>query len=236
MSTTNASDDGAGLGVAGLAYRGIRERVTAMVESAASPDAVVPACPEWRIHELVAHLSGVIDDVLGGRLDGAGTDPWTEAQVAARRERPTADVMAEWATQAPQVEAMVDSFGPAGHQLVMDAVTHEHDLRGAVGSPGGRDSDAVRLGLAWLMSSMTVAAGANGLPSIAIRSGDQEWRSGEGTVIASVSAAEFDLLRSATGRRTLEEIRSLHWEGDIDAALPAFTFGPFAPRPVSLGE
>jgi hypothetical protein len=31
------------------------------------------------VHDVVAHLAGTVTDVLGGRLDGVGSDPWTAA-------------------------------------------------------------------------------------------------------------------------------------------------------------
>ena len=40
---------------------------------------------------------------------------------------------------------MADQFGRSGAQLVTDAATHEHDIRGALGRPGARDSDAVEI-------------------------------------------------------------------------------------------
>ena len=39
---------------------------------------------------------GVCADVAEGRLDGITTDAWTEAQVAPRRTRPTAELLDEW--------------------------------------------------------------------------------------------------------------------------------------------
>src|SRR4029079_14005929 len=81
-----------------VAYRGVRTRVTEL-ELAASPEqceAVAPATPDWRVHDVVAHLVGVPADILAGRLEGVTTDAWTEAQVAPRRELPTLALLAEW--------------------------------------------------------------------------------------------------------------------------------------------
>jgi hypothetical protein len=45
---------------------------------------------------------------------------------------------------SPIVESMIPTFDPLMRaMLVTDAVTHEHDLRGALGVPGDRDSDAI---------------------------------------------------------------------------------------------
>jgi uncharacterized protein (TIGR03083 family) len=224
------SDGGAG---AGTAYAGLRQRVNELVSGATDRVAdVVPACPDWRVRDVVGHLAGVVDDVLGGRLDGAGSDPWTAAQVAARRDVEIDEVLASWNAQAPQLEAVLDSFGPAGHQLLMDAATHEHDLRGALGVPGARDSDAVRIGLGWLVDAFQ---GAGVRIGVVATDTDRAWPV-EGAV-ATATGSSFDLLRSFSGRRTEDEVRSrLAWEGDIEAVLPSLTFGPFRPPATSLGE
>src|SRR5207245_258980 len=97
---------------------------------------VVPACPEWTVHDVIAHLAGVCADIINGNLAGVATESWTAAQVDARRAHTVEQIIAEWSEVAPQVEAMADHFpGRAGPQLVFDLTTHEHDLRGALGRP-----------------------------------------------------------------------------------------------------
>ena len=39
-------------------------------------------------------------------------------------------------------------------QLIADTVTHEHDLRPAFGVPGARDTDALALGVAWVVDAL----------------------------------------------------------------------------------
>ena len=72
-----------------------RERVSALVRGAGDEagQRVVPACPRWTVRDVVAHLTGVCDDILAGRLDGVATDPWTDAQVARRAGRPVEDIL-----------------------------------------------------------------------------------------------------------------------------------------------
>lgn len=225
---------------AGAAYAGVRQRINELVADVTDRTGdTVPACPEWRVCDLVAHVAGVVDDVLGGRLEGAGTDPWTAAQVEARRERSFAEVLEEWNAQAAQLEGVLDSFGPAGHQMVMDVVTHEHDLRGALEAAGARDSDAVRIGCDWLMKAYQGASAAGGHGGVRIVASDTgtSWEPSDGrSVVATVTASSFDLLRTFSGRRTEAEVRSLSWDGDVDAALPSLAFGPFRVPTTSLGE
>jgi uncharacterized protein (TIGR03083 family) len=235
--------DGSPSRSAGKAYAELRRRVTELLaaEDRDLATAAVAACPAWRVKDVVAHLSGVVDDVLGGRVDGAGSDPWTAAQVAARADRPLPEVLDEWNAAAPALEAVLDTFGTAGHQLVMDAATHEQDLRAALGAPGGRESDAVVIGLDWLASTYQAGSGAArgpGLSMVAKDGARSTWAPADDRdVVATVTGSSFDLLRSFSGRRTAEEVRSrLTWSGDVDAILPTMTFGPFRAPAAPLGE
>lgn len=231
--------DGANAPGPGAAYAGVRQRINELVADV--PDRTgdtVPACPEWKVFDLVAHVAGVVADVLGGKLEGAGTDEWTAAQVTARRERSFTDLLDEWNAQAPQLEGMLDSFGPPGRQMVMDAVTHEHDLRGALGAAGARDSDAVEIGCDWLMQAYqgaSAATGHVGVRAVASDTGTSWEPADDRPVAATVTASSFDLLRSFSGRRSEDEVRSLSWDGAIDAALPSLTFGPFRLPASSVG-
>ena len=56
------------------AYRGVRVRVRGLVvEYGAEADSVVPATPEWTVHDVVADLGGITADIVSGNLAGAGT-------------------------------------------------------------------------------------------------------------------------------------------------------------------
>jgi Mycothiol maleylpyruvate isomerase N-terminal domain len=122
------------MGEIGDAYRGIRERVNGLV-AGADVDSVAPATPGWTVADLLAHLTGVTTDIVQGNLDGVGTDEWTARQVSERRGRPTEELLAEWNEHGTAVEAMADQLGPASGRLLSDAVTHEHDIRGAWAHP-----------------------------------------------------------------------------------------------------
>jgi hypothetical protein len=104
----------------------------------------VPTCPDCSVADVVAHLTGICADVLAGNTDGVATDPWTAAQVSARRGRAIDELVAEWSDTAPQVEALSETFPPElGPQWIADLTTHEHDIRTAIRQPGARDSAGV---------------------------------------------------------------------------------------------
>jgi len=217
-----------------VAYRALRSRVREVVEAADTDAmlAVVPATPEWRAHDVLAHLVGVNDDVVNGRLDGLASDAWTQAQVDSRAERSTGELLAEWDLVGPQFEALL-AAAPAeiAGQALFDAATHEHDLRNALGVPGARDSDAVDTGWQWIVGART-RAGAHAMCFV-VEAGEQS--SGVGDLMARVEASRFELFRAISGRRTESEIAGYAWDRE---PAPALVLGAdiFTMRDTSLGE
>ena len=224
------------MGEVGDAYAGCRQRIVALTAGLNNQQSatVVPTCPEWTVHDVVAHLAGVVDDALAGRLDGVATEPWTAVQVEARRGLPIADIVADWTVKAPAFEDVLDPIGDAGRQAVADLVTHEHDIRGALGEPGARDSDAVHIGFGFMAPLLVSSAAAN-RADVHVRSTNGPTFGNAGAPIV-LSGDAFDLLRAMTGRRSLAQLRALDWLGDMEAVLPAFTVGPFCPSPVDIEE
>ena len=221
----------------GPLYRGTRERITDLVR--AEPDAgkkIVLATPEWTVKDVVGHLAGVCADILSGNIAGVATDPWTAAQVAARKDRPLDEVLDEWSTIAPQVEEMAHLFGEAGEQWIADVVTHEQDLRGTLGRPGARQGPAVDVAIAFMGRWFTRTLAGNDVTGLKVRVGENEWATDEGPAKATLIAAPFDFMRAVTGRRSRAQIRNLEWEGDPAPYLDAFEWGPFRPAAEDIIE
>ena len=148
------------MGEVAQAFRGCRERITEIVHGLDDrmAETIVPACPAWTVHDVVAHLAGSLSDAGAGRLEGAGTDSRTAQQVAPRRHVSLTEVLREWNDHAVVVEPLMDSAGDIASQGVADAVSHEHDIRGALCVPGARDCDAVRIGLAFAAARLVESA------------------------------------------------------------------------------
>ncbi len=217
------------------AYAGCRARVTELVSGMGSdPDVVpVPGCPKWSVHDVVAHMVGIVDDVFAGRLDGVATEVWTEAQVSSRRGQPTRDLLEHWVEVGPQFDPMLAAAGPIGHQAIADTVTHEHDIRGALDAPGYRDTDAVHIGLDFSVRAFVTSAHSNG---VTVRIETEAAIFGTPDADLALDGYTFDLLRAITGRRSEEQIRAMAWTGDVEKAVPLFTLGPFRPSPVAIYE
>jgi len=218
-------------------YRESRGRITDLVSSLdetalATP---TPACPAWTVHDVLAHLAGATADVIGGRLEGAGGDAWTAAQVEARRHASTEDLLAEWSEHAPALESMIPSV-PQMIRLPADCLTHEQDIRGAVGRPGG-DPEALAWGAGLMLESWNRRIEAEGLGAIRVRApGIEERTLGSGDPTSAVTApGVFEVFRALLGRRSREQVAAWAWDVDpvpyLDGGL--FTFGP---RPDDLVE
>jgi uncharacterized protein (TIGR03083 family) len=194
------------------AYRDLRGRVTDLLRdrSGAEIERVAPATPEWRVRDLAAHLGGVCDDISSGNMDGVGTDAWTQAQVEKRRDWELTRVLDDWDEHAAVVEPMLNSLGQPIGQLVFDAWTHEQDLRGALGEPGGRDSAAADIAFEWFRASgsAVMPGGATELVT-----DDGTFVLGDGEVVRTVRTTRFELLRTVTGRRSRAQMRALECDG-----------------------
>ena len=184
----------------------------------------VPGTPEWTVRELVSHLAGVCADLAAGRIDGAGTPPWTAKQVADRQGRTVDELLAEWAEHAPGVEASIDQFGTAGWRLAYDVTMHEADLREALDLPPA-DTPAHATVLDGLVALAERRIAKAGLPPLRLHAGDRSW--GPDDAAASVRAPdEAELARALGGRRSYDRLRALDWQGDPEPYLPLLPLFP----------
>ena len=247
----------------GSRYEETRGRIFGLVAQLDDAAAVsVPACPGWSVHNLISHMTGNCVDVMNGNLQGLATDPWTAAQVDARSERTTSAVLDEWNEVAPQFAAMIDDFpGRYGEMAVGDTTVHEHDLRGAVGEPGQRESDSVVQVTDFLLTAIAHSAmTAFGVGPLEVHAGSRSWVVGTGELasgdsdawLAAIQSSErpavkgrpvgtltadlFELFRALTGRRSAAQIRRFGWSLDPEPFVPAFGYGPFTLRDADLIE
>lgn len=217
----------------------IRRELTALLREH-QPDEVadlpVPACPEWTVRDVVAHLVGVARDVLDGNLEGVSTEPWTRAHVDRVADRTLDEILDEWSELDPQVEEISGAFGDAEEQWLMDCLTHDADIRGALGAEPDRGSLALVVATGFLAANFQTQARRRGLPVPRLVAGEDEWTPPDGQVDGTAMAPLFELFRGLTGRRSLDQIRNWGWDVECDPFLPAFTWGPFTPRPRDLLE
>lgn len=212
-------------------YTATRLRLTELFASLTPEEleTIVPSTPAWTVLDVARHLAGVADDVRAGRVEGAASDPWTAAQVAARAGKGIDEVLAEWAATGPAMEDLLERAGEPADRLVIDVVTHEQDVRGALARPGGREEPAADWVLQRLVGGVDAAIRRAGVAPLRIGGGTDEWIvGGEGEPAATLSAPPYELWRALIGRRSLEQIGSYDWTGD---AAPYVELLPVFPAP-----
>lgn len=218
------------------AYRSLRGRVCELVRAADDEqlERLTPAAPEWRVRDVVAHLSGITADINAGNLDGVATDAWTARQVEPRRDWSIDRLLDEWETEAARVEPIMPTLPEvAVGQMTFDAATHEQDVRGGLERPGARDCDALEIGLDWgipMLGSMADTADT----MLRVECDDRAVTVGSGDRRLGVRVDEYDLFRSMTGRRSLDQMRAFDWDGQPAPELLVLAI--FTPRPTPLVE
>jgi uncharacterized protein (TIGR03083 family) len=222
------------------AYADLRERLSAVlaeVDDDTAASTPVPACPGWSVAELAAHVYGVARDVSDGNVAGAGTDEWTESQVARFAPLGLAATVAAWNEVGPGFEQSASGFPEViAAQIVFDSGAHEQDLRGALGRPGARDAASVQIGIEFIAASVGRLAEERGLPGVELVTPDVTIVVGPGPERLRLEYDTFDVSRALTGRRSTAQIAALPWEGDPLPYLAVFETSPIRPPEYDLVE
>ena len=175
----------------------------------------VPSTPGWTVKDLVGHLAGMASDLIAGGVDAAGTPAWTARQVQERRARSLGSVLDEWASAAAAVGLMLATAPRRmACRLVCDVACHEHDLRGALGRPGARQTDTVDFALQAGVGQVHARLRRAGAGGLRLMAGSTEWFIGPGDPTATLTVEPFELFRLLFGRRSRPQMAALAWLGD----------------------
>ena len=173
------------------AYTELRARVTELMQSLTLKQAqtTVPHCPQWTVKDCFAHMVGIPEDVINGQMEGVASEAWTNRQVQRHAQDSVADLLSIWETNAPVFAQILPNIPqPVISQFMFDQTTHEHDIRKAVGQPGGRDTLAVAVAEGFIRNSLA----QQNDPAIA--------------QLAAHKLSGFEYLRSLSGRRSKTQI------------------------------
>jgi uncharacterized protein (TIGR03083 family) len=220
------------------AYVAVQVRVAALV-SASRNDQAVPACPDWRVRDVVAHLAGLCEDWVNRRLNGCASDAWTASQVDRFAHSSCDEIVEAWATAIDSFSHLDLTLGgiPAAQAAFGDAVIHEADIRGAYGAQRVPE-DAVLLSFEIALDrwASEVLGPAELLPlHIKTPEGDG-WRLGpENGDAGLLEIPRYELFRALAGRRGAEQVLEYHWSAQADRYVQAGLPYPFrwAPSPLS---
>jgi hypothetical protein len=145
-----------------------------------------------------------------------------------------AELIAAWDAQAAGVASLVRDE-PRASRLLIDLVTHEHDLRGALECPGARADDAVVIAVELLASEFAARLRAAGAPALRMTCEQWGYETAPPPCHAILVADRFELFRGCTGRRSAAEVRRWMWSTDPGPYLP-FMSCTGSLRPTDLDE
>ena len=131
---------------------------------------VVPACPDWTVGDLLAHLVGVAQDAVRGDYFAGAMEAWRDPALAAERDAWTDGHLHRFADRG--LEALLRALRLHGCRLVQalrsgedplgsaptwmvsapaaDLAVHLADLRDALGLPADLDGTTTRFGVVGL--------------------------------------------------------------------------------------
>lgn len=212
---------------AGEIYEETRARLTAFVRELHDDDLArpVPTCPGWSVRDVVAHLAGLAADLAAGRTEGMATAEWTARHVAERTGRSLDELLDEWAEHAPALGRLLAEMTRVVPP-VLDLVTHEDDIRAALGATPVLDSVGFDYALQAYVLGLDHRLRKHHLPALRIRAGDEVWEVGDGEPAATWDTTPYDLFRTLAGRRPETQVRADQWDGDPSPYVPVLsTFG-----------
>jgi uncharacterized protein (TIGR03083 family) len=215
------------------AYARTRDRIIDLLETTSEDERtrVVPACPDWTVHDLLAHVVSIPAALSSGRRPTGPIGDWLNELVAERSEQPDRALQDEWRALDRELEALLS--GPSG-LLFGDLAIHEHDFRGALDRP---DHGALEIEdlLPRTIGAFKGPLKEAGLAPIEVRAGDRVWRSHEGEAGWTLVVDPWTAVRALNSRRTADELCALPSRGDASGYLPILD--AHLPLPArSLGE
>lgn len=215
----------------------------------------VPACPDWTVRDLIAHVTSIASDLAVGKIPpdlnliqfwdddmSRRREAFIDDALAKRSGRTVEQLLTEWDTAATRLESMIRGEEPFPSEspplvewiVVTDVGQHLQDLEGALGTTDHRDALATGLSLRSYVEGMRFRSAHDRLPALRIRAGSREWVIGDGEPVATLTGDPFELARAASGRRSPDQIRAYDWDGDPEPFIVLFY--PYGPRTDALVE
>jgi uncharacterized protein (TIGR03083 family) len=226
-------------------YRFERERLRSEVAQLGDDDlATESLCTGWRLRDVVAHMTGLVADVLAGDTQGAGQPDATARQVAQRASVPMAELMAEWDAVGEAFAELLRSFddetwaaplpsgqtlGEGAERLLEDVWVHAHDILLPVGgSPLDGPGLAATMNVVLHEWPLRVRRLAPDLPGLAVRTGHVALDIGDAEQGPAISGDPALLALVAFDRLTVAEAQR-SGRCRIDARVPPDVVGIFGP-------
>jgi uncharacterized protein (TIGR03083 family) len=190
----------------------------------------VPACPLWTVQDVLAHLTGVSASIA----DGSGANPasteWTRGHVEGRKGHTIEQLFAEWQANTGAV-TQLPITSMSWLPILHDTLSHEADIRGAIGAPQ-LPGDVLAAAYPLLLASLQRRLSKFG--TVRLELDEQPVDIGTGPADLLVLASRFEFWRGAFGRRSPTQMES--WVRLGDPVAFAIILPIFGPRDTDLVE
>lgn len=218
----------------GTTYGQVRaEMVRIALDAGATGEEQVAACPGWTVADVVRHVTGLADDWLTGDLEVYASENWTAAQVARFAHLDLAETVAAWDERAPDFQRLLDDVSGATHLpttiatvvgsvpvdtfpggICVDLTQHVFDIAAALGAEVRIDDDQIdKLSKLMLGNIRLLWRHIDGPPiTISSLAGLKRSIDGQGSEV-TLAASSCDLFRALGGRRALDQVLQLDWNG-----------------------
>ena len=176
---------------------------------------VVPACPDWTVKDVAAHLSGLVAEALAGVPPPYGSPEATARQVSNRSDNSLAEICDEWEGNGGAFVEYAEENPAFRTALISDLTVHSHDIAEALNSPIEPDSPGLTVATERYLELLQERAAEK--LDIALNvdlAGVGSRPASAGTTPLTLAASPVEFLRCVTGRRTRDHIRTLNWTGD----------------------
>ena len=149
--------------------------------------------------------------------------------------------LAGWTAGAPRFEEAIGAFNVP--QAVIDVASHEQDIRGALGQPGARDTEAIWQMGGWLLRGLRTPVplrvtvedaeflvgpirGGRAAAEPSPGAGRKKGGAGKEEPLG-LTTTRFEAFRWRMGRRSRDQLAALDWSGDPAPVLDHLVvFGP----------
>jgi uncharacterized protein (TIGR03083 family) len=206
------------------AYESAHKRVLSILDPQKAK-VEVPTCPGWTVKDLVAHLASFFAVAKSGDPQEAFSQGWGDREVKERHDRSLQECIDEWASHLEDAGDLFES--QLGMVAVADVLAHEQDIRTALDKRGGRDDKNIVPAVEMGLSFVDKKARDGNLPALRIVTNEIDRQVGEGEVAATLRTSTFELFRALHGRRTVDQVRAMEWDGDPAPWMSVFfVFGP----------
>jgi hypothetical protein len=140
-------------------------------------------------------------------------------------------MVAEWATIGPAFEELLS--GVRVWPAALDVLTHEQDIRGAIGEPGARDVLGIRLGASYLVDGLQSPVGLIIHVDDVAHAIDAGGEAGPAEPL-ELRTTSFEAFRFRLGRRSRPQLAALDWSADPAPLLDHLVI--FGPSPLDILE